>query len=205
LFYTNFTNNSTITTSAGADLSNSKLTGNGDYENWLTPTTYCFFESAGSINLPALTFVGGETITVNWGSHDGRLVQLYDGATLITTFQALVDVATTSTYTFPVDFTGSKTLSLSATEGTLAISQISISTAIPDASKNAVNENAKVYAYGKMIKVQGHAKELLQVIDLAGNTIFRTKVKADVQSFNLNLSGLYIVKVGETTTKVILE
>lgn len=203
LFYTNFSDNSTITTTG--DLTNSKLTGNGDYENWLTATTYCFFEGAGTLTLPSLTFVGGETITVKWGTHDGRTISLLDGSTLLTTWQAISDVASESTFTFATDFTGAKTLTLEISDATLAITEIAINSGGTVAVSNVAKATAKVQAWGKTIKVQGEAGELLEVMDLAGNTVYRSVLKSDVQSLDLNISGFYLVKVGEELTKVIVE
>lgn len=202
LFYTDFSDNSTIT--ATGDLTNSKLTGNGDYESWITASTYCFFESAGSIVLPSITFSGGEVITVKWGTHDGRTINVMDGATVLTTFQAVADTETESTFTLDAGFVGDKTLTLDIADGTLVITQITVSAGGTTGVSATSALQAKVYGVGKTIKVHGAAGQEVEVFDLAGNSVYRSVLNSDAESLHLNIAGFYLVKVGSELTKVIL-
>lgn len=204
LFSTNFSDHSLITStgavfSTGAD--------GDDYKDWMTAATYCFFSDAGTLTLPPITFAGGETIIVKWGTYEGtdRILNLLDGTNQLSSFTPIVKTAMESTFTFAKDFTGVKTLSLEVPSSTLVITEITINSGGTVGVNNVEKSKAKVQAWGKTIKVQGEAGQLLEVMDLAGNTVYRSVLKSDVQSLDLTISGFYLVKVGEELTKVIVE
>lgn len=204
LFSTNFSDNSSIT-STGADFGTG-ATG-GDFENWVTMPNYCFISSAGSVTLPELNFIGGETISIKWGIHDsGRKISISDGTLDFPVPDASqTDAIIESTYTFPVLYTGKKALSINVAEGAVVITEITLASPNTVGLEAAQFGKSKIQACGKALKLEGLAGGDVEIIDLSGNVIYQSKVKSDVQLINLNITGLYIVKVGDVVEKVIIK
>ena len=74
----------------------------------------------------------------------------------------------------------------------------------PDAVYDLSGSNAKAYAWGHTIYVKGAAGEDVAVYDVKGRKIDAAEGQ-DEYEFNVRLDGVYFVKVGEYTFKVVVE
>ncbi|MBR3980083.1 MAG: T9SS type A sorting domain-containing protein, partial [Bacteroidales bacterium] len=74
----------------------------------------------------------------------------------------------------------------------------------PDAVYDLSGSNAKAYAWGHTIYVKGAKGEDVAVYDVKGRKIDAAEGQ-DEYEFNVRLDGVYFVKVGEYTFKVVVE
>jgi len=207
LFSTDFSTTTGVTWSTtGADLTSKQASG-GDYETWLTATTYCFYASTGTFTFPAITFTGTDSLIINWGIHDsGRNIEVLDGTTSLTTLTATgTDQITHTAYSLGSSITGSKTLSLNITDGTLVITSIKVvssgssSCAAPKASE------LSVYGVGGGIRVENLSGKSVSIYDVTGNLISTKTVSGDNVTIPVAKAGLYVIASEGAYKKVVVK
>lgn len=206
LFSTDFSTTTGVDWSTtGADLTSTQATG-GDFE-WLTATTYCFYSGAGTFTFPAITFTGNETLNISWGIHDsGRSIEVLDGTTPLTTLAATgTDQITSSTYALGSSITGSKTLSLNISEGTLIITSISITSGTATSCAAAKASELSVIGVEGGIKVSNLCGKQVSIFDVTGNLVSTKTITDENVTLPVAKSGLYIVSSDGAYKKVFVK